>query len=68
MPGMDNVHAFLAELSAYAKAKGKTPDAICRAVTNNPRHLQRMEARAELLAADMERIRAHMAANPVGAE
>lgn len=54
---MTDIHALLQDIDGFAAKSGMSPEAICRAATNNPRLYDRLKTRCEQTVRDSERIR-----------
>ncbi len=57
-------NAIIAELDAYCASAGIKQTTVCQNALGNARFYERMKRRIDQYAADAEKLRAYMAANP----
>jgi hypothetical protein len=62
---MANHYDIIQRVREYADHAGTTPEAVCRAASNNPRLWPRLLARIDTVETDLGRLEAHMQKNPV---
>lgn len=62
-----DANSLINEIRGYSAASNLMPSTICQRAFKNPKYLERLEARAARLAAEVARWQAWVAANPPAA-